>query len=513
MAEYCFYVKTNHLSCRICSQVLRKPVTVPCGHNFCAHCIQRHWDQEQAANSTGLCSCAECGHTFSSRPQLIINTTLAEVVAEGREGRKRKLSESHVSGSSLCVTHSKPLDVYCRTDEQIICAQCTPDHIGHTIGWVSEERKRKQEELDNMQTQVTEILQKQREKCASMMKMLQQIEEEAKQIEDYCQGIIVGVIDALQRHYLTVKELIATQEEETAAQVHKSVHALQVRMEEMKKRDAELRCLAQTENNVYFLQKWLSVTPLCETDQVLFEGSEVPPLPFKLTKTAVEKLGRQLEDFCDKEFALISHTEVTPNDAAVLSHCTGEEPVTREQFLQYACELSLDPMTAHEDLVISDDDKEVKLCHPKCKNPHVSCPQRFLHRRQVLCREALQAERCYYEVEVEGDKAEIALAYKGINRKSLTKSSAFGGNAESWSLDRFTYYSVSHKDASIQLSTPPSHHRIGVYLQFKEGTLSFYEVSDTMKILYKMEAKFTEPLFPGFWLGDKCCIRICDLRL
>lgn len=218
MAEYCFYVKKNHLSCRICRQVLRKPVTVPCGHNFCAHCIQRHWDQEQVDNNTAPCSCAECGRTFSSRPQLIINTTLAEVVAESRDGRKRKLSESHVSGSSLCVTHSKPLDVYCCTDEQIICAQCTPDHIGHTIGWVSEERKRKQvgqtdthvslqgtvqrggnhvnicvylqhtlqEELDNMQTEVAEIIQKQREKCESMMKMLQQIEVSTSQCSCYC---------------------------------------------------------------------------------------------------------------------------------------------------------------------------------------------------------------------------------------------------------------------------------------------------------------------------------------
>lgn len=138
-------------------------------------------------------------------------------------------------------------------------------------------------------------------------------------------------------------------------------------------------------------------------------------------------------------------------------------------------------------------------------------PQRFVHRRQVLCREGLQAERCYYEIEVEGDKSEIALAYRGINRKSRTSLSAFGGNVNSWSLDRSTSYSVSHNGNSIQLTAPPSHPRIGIYLKFKEGTLSFYEVSDSMKLLYTAEAEFREPLYPGFWLGEKCCIRICDL--
>lgn len=177
-----------------------------------------------------------------------------------------------------------------------------------------------------------------------------------------------------------------------------------------------------------------------------------------------------------------------------------------------ACDLSLDPATGHEDLVISAGDKEVRLSPLKWGNPAVCYPNRFIHRRQVLCKEGLQAEHCYYEIEVEGDKLEVALTYKGINRKSRTRLSAFGGNAYSWSLDRSKNYSVSHRGDSIQLTTPPNNQRICVYLRFTEGTLSFYEVSDSMKFLYKVEAEFTEPLYPGFWLGEKCCIRICDLK-
>ncbi|MEQ2211303.1 hypothetical protein XENOCAPTIV_022221 [Xenoophorus captivus] len=177
-----------------------------------------------------------------------------------------------------------------------------------------------------------------------------------------------------------------------------------------------------------------------------------------------------------------------------------------------ACDLSLDPTTAHKDLIISDRNKEVRMSADRFQTPSLNSSERFTHRHQVLCREGLQAERCYYEVEVKGDKAEIALAYKGIDRKSSTNKSAFGANATSWSLDLNNFYSVSHKSKSIQLIQQPSGGRIGVYLKLKEGSLSFYEVSDSMRFLYKVEAKFTEPLYPGFWLNDKCCIRICDLK-
>lgn len=79
-------------------------------------------------------------------------------------------------------------------------------------------------------------------------------QEEARNTEDYCGSVLASIIDALQRHYLSVKELIAAQEEAAAAKVRTSLQTLQVKMEEMKKRSAELDHLAQTDSDVYFLQ-------------------------------------------------------------------------------------------------------------------------------------------------------------------------------------------------------------------------------------------------------------------
>nr|XP_020463379.1 tripartite motif-containing protein 16-like protein isoform X2 [Monopterus albus] len=504
MAEARIPVSMNHLRCRICQQVLRDPATVPCGHNFCMRCIQDRWDQDQRQKRPR--KCPECGHSFPSRPQLILNTTLANLVTDtqrdsnGREKRKRPrtCSETETSEKTLCPRHNRPLDAYCRTDETIFCLTCaSAEHGGHEIVSIEDERKRKQEELAGIQTESRQLLEKQEKKWKSI---LEQIEEEAEKTDNYCESIIVGGIESLQDRYLSVKRLIGEQKQVAAAQVTISLQTLEAKMERVKKRDTELDRLAQTESDIHFLQEWPSLQRLFEEDggeEVL----EAPPLPFEFTKRAVEKFGKQLEEFCDKEFPSIS--QIGQN----------EEPKTRAEFLQYACELTLDPATANEDLVISEGDKEVKLSPQTFKSPSNHCPERFIRRRQVLCREGLQVERCYYEIEVEGDKAEIALTYKRIDRRSSTRLSAFGANANSWSLDRSTKYSVSHSGKSVELTEDPCHDRIGVYLKFKEGTVSFYEVSDSdsMIFLYKTEAKFTEPLYPGFWLGEKGCIRICDL--
>ncbi|XP_039884604.1 tripartite motif-containing protein 16-like protein [Simochromis diagramma] len=546
MAERNILAKMNHLCCQICRNLLRNPVMIPCGHNFCMRCIQDQWDCDPLRNS--LCRCPECKYEFPSRPQLIKNTTLAEVVREtemscnkeqqSSEGNRRVLKRprscAETSESTSCGKHNKPLEVYCCTDKQIIYAQCaSAEHGGHRIGLVKEERRQKEKELKDMQTKFKQTLQKQERKREMMGEMLGQIQDEARKTEAFCESVIVGAIDSLQKHYLSVKEVIAAQEEAAAAQVRISLKSLEEEVKQMKERDAKLDRLAQTESHIRFLQKWPSLKLLC--DHSFQELSEDPLLHFELTKRAVEHLGKQLEEFCDKEFASICNTadgekqqesasEMEEDDVQRRSEASVSqphasrplakqkvEPKTREEFLQYACELSLDPTTAHEDLVILKGGKMVKLCNERSKNPSVRNPEKFIHRRQVLCREGLQAD-CYYEVEVKGDKAEIALTYKGIDRKSRTTLSAFGANANSWSLDLSKHYSVSHNSDSIQLTTPPRHHRVGIYLKFQTGTLSFYEVSDSMNFLYKVEAEFREPLYPGFWLGEKCCIRICDLR-
>lgn len=84
-------------------------------------------------------------------------------------------------------------------------------------------------------------------------------QEEARETQDYCESVLAGVIDSLQRHYMSLRELIRGHEEEAAAQVEISLQTLQVKMQEMRKRYAELNRLTQTDSDVHFLQVILSL--------------------------------------------------------------------------------------------------------------------------------------------------------------------------------------------------------------------------------------------------------------
>lgn len=79
-------------------------------------------------------------------------------------------------------------------------------------------------------------------------------QEEARNTEDYCEAVLAGVIDSIQRNFMSLKKVIGTQGEATAARVQTSLQTLQVKMNEMRERGAELEHLAQTDDDVHFLE-------------------------------------------------------------------------------------------------------------------------------------------------------------------------------------------------------------------------------------------------------------------
>ncbi|KAG7493870.1 tripartite motif-containing 16 isoform X1 [Solea senegalensis] len=229
----------------------------------------------------------------------------------GRKSPQKRAFRDAASGDARCRKHNRPLDLYCCTSDVIICAACAQtEHGGHRIGCVSEERRRKQEELRNIQETNKETLQKQKHRCGNLKNVLTQIEEEAGQVADYCEGVLVGVMASIQKHYLSVRELIGVQEKAVADRVSNSVQTLEKKIKEMEKRDAELERLALSDSDTHFLQEWPALQRLCEVDrvQVRSELSEDPLLPFEFTKRAVEEVGVRLEEFCKKEFASVTES-------------------------------------------------------------------------------------------------------------------------------------------------------------------------------------------------------------
>ncbi|XP_034147000.1 stonustoxin subunit beta-like [Esox lucius] len=180
----------------------------------------------------------------------------------------------------------------------------------------------------------------------------------------------------------------------------------------------------------------------------------------------------------------------------------------------YACDLTLDPNTTHRTLSLSEGNRKVTRGEMRSYPDH---PDRFEDWWQVLCREGLSG-RCYWEVEWTGRGADITVAYKGINRRGGGHDSLFGYDDKSWSLYcSENHYTARHVNMGNSVADPsPSSwsNRVGVYLDWPAGTLSFYSVSsDKLTHLHTFNSEFTKPLYPGFrvgWPGSS--VSLCQLK-
>ena len=169
--------------------------------------------------------------------------------------------------------------------------------------------------------------------------------------------------------------------------------------------------------------------------------------------------------------------------------------------------LTLDPNSAQECLCLSEGNR--KVTNIGKAQPYLHHSDRFTYFVQVLCREGL-SRASYWEVEWSGDSVNVAVSYKGIIRKGdqWNGVAAFGRNDQSLSLYCSTSSCNFMHNCSTTVITVPCSSRVGVYLDHTAGTLSFYNVSDTMTLLHRVQTTFTEPLYPGFTVGHGSSVKI-----
>ncbi|XP_037611098.1 NACHT, LRR and PYD domains-containing protein 3-like [Sebastes umbrosus] len=165
---------------------------------------------------------------------------------------------------------------------------------------------------------------------------------------------------------------------------------------------------------------------------------------------------------------------------------------------KYTKKLTLDPNTAHRDLSLSEGNRKATRWTAQ---PFPDHPERFDFRTQVLCEEGLTG-RCYWETEWSG-RAFIGVAYRRMCRKGEGPESWLGRNDSSWGLYcTKDGYKSWHKGMIITVTIPPSSNKVGVYLDWSAGRLSFFRIScGALTPLHTFQTIFTEPVYPGFRLG------------
>ncbi|KAM9501684.1 E3 ubiquitin/ISG15 ligase TRIM25-like [Clarias gariepinus] len=267
MAEANISLALDQFNCPICLDLLKDPVTLQCGHNFCMKCINDCWDQ---GDQKGVYSCPQCRQTFTPRPAVSKNTMLAEVVDilkktrlqptppaqclagpedvecdfcterkhkaikscleclasfcethfqphyESAAFKKHKLVEaSRRLQEQICSQHDKLMEVFCRTDQQCICMLCTMDqHKGHDT--VSAAAGRAQKELLEFHVKARQKIQENEKEIQELKKALKTYKQSAETAVQETRNTIIKLIKSIEKRYSEVEELIGAQEKAVA---------------------------------------------------------------------------------------------------------------------------------------------------------------------------------------------------------------------------------------------------------------------------------------------------------
>uniref|UniRef100_A0A8C2FBN9 B box-type domain-containing protein n=1 Tax=Cyprinus carpio TaxID=7962 RepID=A0A8C2FBN9_CYPCA len=504
----------EEFNCPICLDLLKNPVAIPCGHIY---------------------SCPQCRQTFTPRPVLGKNTMLAKVVEklkktklqaarpaqcyagsgnvecdictgdknkaiksclvclesycqnhlerheEFHSGKRHKMTDATGQlRDMICPLHDKLLEIFCRTDQQCICYLCMLDeHKNHETVSATAERTEKQRQLGEMQRKYQEIIQKREKELEELKEAVESHKRSAQAAVEDSERIFTELIRSIERRRSEVTQLIRDQEKAEVSRAEGQLEQLEQEIEDLRRRDAELEQLSHTDNHICFFQSFqsLSVTPGSTDSPSITVSSR---LSFDDVGKSLSLLREKLENFCREEIEKISLTYIVVIPTS--------EPKTREDFLQYSHQLTLDLNTVNKNLCLSEENRVIE--YTRKEQPYPDHPDRFDGFPQVLCRESV-CGRCYWEVEWSG---------------SVYISCEFGCNDQSWSL----YCSDSscsfwHNNGKTALPVVYSSSRIEGYMDHRAGTQSFYSVSDTMTLIHRVHTTFIHPLYAGFEFRSLSC--------
>uniref|UniRef100_UPI003AADB5C7 E3 ubiquitin/ISG15 ligase TRIM25-like n=1 Tax=Centroberyx gerrardi TaxID=166262 RepID=UPI003AADB5C7 len=556
MAQQGIQLDGAKLCCSICLDLLKDPVTIPCGHSYCMSCIKSCWDEEDQKK---IHSCPQCRQTFTPRPVLVKSTMLAELVEDlkktglqaappdrcyagpgdvacdvctGRKlkalksclvclasyceqhlqphyesatFKKHKLVEATVKlQENICSRHDEVMKIFCRTDQQCICYLCSMDeHKGHDTVSAAAEWTERQKELGVSRQKIQQRIQNREKDVKVLQQQVKAINLSADKAVEDSEKIFTELVRLIEKRSSDVKEQIRSRQKAEASRAEELQEKLKQEIAELRRKDAELEQLSHTEDHTHFLHNYPSLSRLSESTDS--PSTNIRPLRyFEDVTAAVSEARDKLQGILTEEWPKISWT-VTEVDVLLSQP---REPKTRAGFLQYSHQITLDPNTAYTWLSLSEGNRKATLMGEQ--QLYSSHPDRFINSTQVLSREGLTG-RCYWEVEWSRGRVSIAVSYKDISRTGGT--CGFGYNDKSWALD---YYNNSYLFRHNNITTPipgPLSSRVGVYLDHRAGILSFYSVSETMTLLHRVQTTFTQPLYAGFWLYSiGATAELCKLK-
>ncbi|XP_007231425.3 nuclear factor 7, ovary [Astyanax mexicanus] len=507
----------DQLQCSICLEVFTDPVSTPCGHNFCMVCLRSYWA------SSSHCQCPFCKEQFSRRPELSVNTFISGLAAQFKKSaefkspdeppfkRKRVLCD-YCSGVKLdaqsscldcglsycnnhliphktvanlkkhklmdpvenledyiCQKHERPLELFCRDDQTCVCQFCIEtDHRTHSTVPIEKESVKLKSQLWKTQEKVEQLVQGKKKKIEKVKRSLKHSKKCIEKKEADSVEIFRALVGCIERSQAELLEVMEEKQKAAESEAEEFIKEMEQEITELKRKNTELEQISHTEEHLHFLQVYQSICHHPPTKN--WTARSVNPHP------SLRRALTQLQETLSEEIEKLDETEL-------------------RRIQKYAVDVIMDPVTAHPDLIISYDGKQVRdgdtvrnLC---------GSSQKFDEYIGVVGKEGFSSGRFYYEVQVKGNSEwELGITKESSNRKGKIKMSPENGYWTMCLRNGTEYRALDNPSVPLSLSQPPQ--KVGVFVDYAAGLVAFYDVGARTHIYSFNEQAFTEKLYPVF---------------
>uniref|UniRef100_A0AAY4A4V5 Uncharacterized protein n=2 Tax=Denticeps clupeoides TaxID=299321 RepID=A0AAY4A4V5_9TELE len=503
------------------------PVSTPCGHIFCMVCIKTYWDNCSQSR------CPVCNKTYSTRPELCLNTSPSEMTAQFRTLVTEKVSsatarlptmscdictdlaiksclmclasfcETHIKPHKtaakykrhelidpvenleeyICSNHDRPLKFFCRDDQTFVCQFCTEgNHRGHNTVPLEEEYVEKKSQLKKTQTAVQQMIQDKLRKIQGIEDQLGIRKKSTEKEISASVEVFTALLRSIERSQAELLEVMKEKQRAAERQAEGLIKDLLQEITELQRMNNELEKISHTEDHLYLLQiypalcspphtkNWadVSMDPELWTVKVCEER-------MKILKRAVSELSQLFNKEMDK---------------------LGESKLKVVKL--HAVDVTLDPDSAHMNLILSAGGKQVRDGDKQQNLPDK--PERFDRCPNILGKEGFSSGRFYYEVEVKWKTEwDLGVARESINRKGKITLAPQNGYWTLWLRNGKEYSACAGFPIALSLSKKPQ--KVGVFVDYEEGLVSFYDVENSSHIYSFTGQTFSEILYPFFSPG------------
>nr|XP_048675061.1 E3 ubiquitin-protein ligase TRIM21-like [Caretta caretta] len=436
--------------CPICLGYFKDPVSIDCEHNFCRVCITEHYEQRKM--ETEGVFCPQCRKNIK-KENFQTNRQLASIVENIQQ---LGIKSEDLKKQIVCRQHKDKDKLFCENDDEVICLVCDKiqEHRTHTLVPIEKAAQQYKVKLHND----IELLKKAREEISKLESREQNKPKEWKERVKCQKQRILFEFGKLQLLLNEEKKLslqgLAEEERETLKKLNENVTKLAQQSSSLQQLISEMEEKCQ-QLATELLQDVKGT--LARSEQVRLQGPELSAAELK--------------------------------DAYRV-------PSMMEVLRKFTVDVTLDPDTANPNLVLSEDRKSVRLGDKRQDLPNN--PERFDTGPNVLGSEGFKGGKRYWEVEV-GDKPEWALGVcrESVSRKGKVFLSPEDGYWAVW-LRGKKYEALTDPLSLLPVSIRPS--RVGIFLDYEAGEVSFYNVTDRSH-LFTFTGTFSGTLCPFFCPG------------